>query len=372
LLATAEIKPLASWWMALILGGGAPLRERMTLAWHDHFATSFDKVADVRMMHAQNQLLRTHALGDFRELLHGIAKDPAMLVWLDGDDNRKGHPNENFAREVLELFALGIGNYGEDDVREAARAFTGWGTNGRSFVHVDKHHDDGTKTIFGKSGRFDGDDAIDLVLARRECPRWIARRLLVELVMPDPPRAAIDETAAILVDANWNVRATVERILASRLFFSPEARRARIAGPVELIARSARTLNARVSPERAAEAAAEMGQALFRPPSVKGWDGQRTWIHAGSWIARHNWLAALAIPAQPKDETVRVDLERALGAPASTDEAADRVLRALLPDACDATFREKLSAAARACETPSEALGLCAALALTSPEYQRI
>ena len=160
------------------LAGGAPLRERMTLVWHDLFATSNDKVDDVRLMHAQNELFRTQGLGDFRALLHALARDPAMLVWLDGDSNRRGHANENFAREVLELFALGIGNYGERDIQEAARAFSGWGTEGRASVFRAAHHDDGEKTLFAQTGRWSSDDALDLILAQPACARHVARVLL--------------------------------------------------------------------------------------------------------------------------------------------------------------------------------------------------
>jgi uncharacterized protein (DUF1800 family) len=165
-LAAGDLELLQAWWMGMILAGGAPLRERMTLVWHDHFATSNEKVDDVRLMHAQNELFRTHALGDFRALLAGVARDPAMLLWLDGDSNRVGRPNENFARELLELFTLGIGNYAERDVRETARALSGRGTRGRAFELRPEHHDDGEKTILGSTGRLDGDGALAAILAQ--------------------------------------------------------------------------------------------------------------------------------------------------------------------------------------------------------------
>ena len=250
LLPTGEIEHLASWWMALILGGGDALGERMALVWHDHFATSHAKVQDVRLMLRQNELFRAHGLGDFRELLRLVAVDPAMLVWLDGDENRAGQPNENFARELLELFALGIGNYTEDDVREAARAFTGWGTLGRSFHHRPEHHDGGLKVIFGRRGPFDGEAALELVLEHPACPRWIARRLLTAFVTQSPSDGQIDEVAAALLEERWQVGATLRRLLASRLFFAPEQRRARIAAPVELVARSVRITGARLAPRR--------------------------------------------------------------------------------------------------------------------------
>jgi len=186
LLALDDIGQLQAWWMALLLDDRAPLTERVSLMWHNHFATSWDKVGDVRLMHRQNQLLRELGLGDFRVLLHAIAKDPAMLVWLDGDSNRKGAPNENFAREVMELFALGIGNYSERDVQEAARGLSGWGVDGRRFVERSEHHDAGSKTLFGQTGRFGGRETIDLILAQPACALHVARRLVTTFVNARP------------------------------------------------------------------------------------------------------------------------------------------------------------------------------------------
>ncbi|MEM7305696.1 MAG: DUF1800 domain-containing protein [Planctomycetota bacterium] len=366
LVAAGNIEQLAAWWMALILGGGAPLRERVTLLWHDHFATSDAKVDDVRLMYRQNQLLREHGLGDFRQLLHEVARDPAMLLWLDGNENKRGHPNENFAREVMELFGLGIGNYTERDVQEAARALTGWGTKGRAFHYRPAEHDDGTKTIFGQTGDFGGEEAIDLVLAHPACARRIAARLLEELVAPDLGEAAIEEAARALVDFDWNIARTIEAIVRSELFFSDRARRSRIAGPVELVAASVRALEASVAPADAARATAEMGQALFRPPSVKGWDGGRDWINAGTWLARHNHLARLA--AAKGD--ARPDFARAFGTPDAARSAADAVLTVLAPDGCNDGYRDAVVEAAESCASTEAALVLAAQAVLTSPEYQ--
>jgi len=366
LLASESLELLQAWWMALILAGGAPLRERMTLVWHDLFATSHDKVGDVRLMHAQNELLRREGLGDFRALLLAVARDPAMLVWLDGNSNRKGHPNENFAREVLELFALGIGNYGERDVQEAARAFTGWGSEGRAFAFRPEHHDEGEKLLFGRRGRFGGDEAIALVLEQPGCARHVARVLLENFVAPVAEPAWIDELAAALVRAEWNLERTLRVLLASELFFSPAARHARIAGPVELVATAVRALDAHVPPRRAARWTAQMGQALFRPPSVKGWDGGRAWIHSGTWIARHNALVALAAGRRDDAGPMRVELERLFPALEPGPLARD-VLARLLPGSDDPVLLEALVTSARAApEAPARA---CVAALLSAPEF---
>ncbi len=367
LLALEEIGPLQAWWMALILGDRAPLVERMALAWHDHFATSFDKVGDARMMHGQVELFRRQGLGDFRALLHALAMDPAMLVWLDGNQNKRGQPNENFAREVMELFALGIGNYDERDVREAARALTGWGVDGRRFVFREQYHDGGTKTVLGKSGAFRGEEVLDVILAHPSCPRHVTRKLLEEFVASHPDATAIDEWSAILVAEEWSIERTLGRLFRSELFFSPVARCARIAGPVELVARTVISLGAAVPPAEAARAAETMGQSLYRPPSVKGWDGGRTWIHAGSWIARHNLLTRLAY-AEDKGG-VRLDLARAYGDPSESSEIVAAACTLLLPEVRDEILRSRLLDAASSAASTRDALRRVTALVLTAPEY---
>ncbi len=364
LLAAGNIEHLQAWWMALILAGGAPLRERMALVWHDLFATSNAKVDDVRLMHAQNELFRSGGLGDFRALLRALARDPAMLLWLDGDTNRRGHPNENFARELMELFALGLGNYDERDVQEAARAFSGWGTAGRAFVFRREHHDEGDKTLFGRTGNWDGERALEFVLEQPACARHVARVLLEAFVAPAPAEAWVEALARVLVQTEWRIDRTLEVLLGSRLFFSPAARRTRIAGPVELVAVAARALDAPLAPKRAARLATDMGQALFRPPSVKGWDGGRAWIHSGSWIARHNALVTLVSSAGDGAEP---ELARWLE---ESDEMPVRVLERLLPEALGGEPQRALERALGAAAGPDEARAAALALVLTSPEFQ--
>ena len=365
-LAVESLEGLQAWWTELMLGGGDPLGERLTLFWHDHFATSNDKVADVRAMHAQVELLRERGGGDFRELLHAVARDPAMLVWLDGDANRVGHPNENFAREVLELFALGIGHYSEQDVLEAARAFTGWGTRGRAFAWRAEHHDRGEKRVLGARGAFDGDAVLDVILASPDCPRHVARSLLAEFVVAGHDEGHVQALADVLVENDWSVRATLEVLLASRLFYAPAARHARIAGPVELSAITLRGLHARVPARDVVRACARMGQSLYRPPSVKGWDGGRAWIHAGTWIARHDLLANLVL------EGARVDLEPRFGDTRRVDAFVERLCATLLLRDPGPQFRRAVASAVEAAPDADAARARAAALVLTSPEYQLV
>lgn len=365
LLASGNHELLQGWWFALMLADGDPLGERVTLFWHDHFATSIAKVDDVRLMQRQNRTLRELGLGDFRELLHALAKDPAMLVWLDGNENRRGHPNENFAREVLELFALGRGNYTERDVQEAARAFTGWGTAGRRFVSRRDLHDDGRKTIFGRAGEFGGDEAIELVLAQPACPRFVARRLIEEFVARAPEPAVVSALGQELVSNDWSIGRTLRTLLSSRLFFSREARRARIAAPVELVVATALALELELAPVEAANAAGRMGQALFRPPSVKGWDGGRAWINAGTWLERVN--AGLAIA----DSFARGERELPEPFP-TTSAAAELALARLLPDGTQPELARAVRADAERAATPREAFANAVALLTSAPEYHLV
>ncbi|MCK6447872.1 MAG: DUF1800 domain-containing protein [Planctomycetes bacterium] len=362
LLASGNHELLQAWWMALLLANGDPLGERVTLFWHDHFATSIAKVDDVRLMHRQNSLLRAHGLGDFRKLLHAMAKDPAMLVWLDGNQNRRGHPNENFAREVLELFALGIGHYDERDIQEAARAFTGWGTDGREFAFHRDHHDDGPKTVFGKTGRHDGDAVIELVLAHPECPRFVARRLIEEFVAVEVGRDVIAALGAELVARDWSIAATLRTLLGSKLFFARDARRARIAGPVELVVGIALALELEIAPREAAALAARMGQALFRPPSVKGWDGGRTWINAGTWLERVNAGLAVAESFENGERT----LAGLAHAPA---EAAEQALERLFGGDADPELAGIVRSAAARRDSPRAAFAHAVAAITSAPEY---
>lgn len=364
--ASESIDALAAWWLACILRGRTPLVDRVALLWHNHFATSWHKVEDARLMHGQLQLFRRAGLGSFRELLHSVAIDPAMLIWLDGCENRRGHANENFARELLELFALGIGNYDERDIQEAARAFSGWGIEGRRAVFRPAHHDAGEKLVLGVRGALDERGATEAVLAHPACSRHIARRLLCEFVTPDPGPDSVERWARTLVDENWRIGATLRRLFVSEEFFAPAARRSRIAGPVEWIALAVRSFELEVAPSAAARAAAEMGQALFRPPSVKGWDGGRAWIHAGSWLARCNhvsrWVTASFGARRAPDAL------RGLTPPALAAAVAERCF----PEGFDETLRSALERGAKDASDEKDALRRVMILALTSPEFHLV
>jgi uncharacterized protein (DUF1800 family) len=220
-----------------MLATRSPLTERMTLFWHNHFVSSQQKVRYTRLMYEQNVLLRRHAVGNFGELLHAVSKDPAMVIYLDSASNRKGKPNENFAREVMELFTLGEGNYSEQDIKEAARAFTGWSVDPDSgeFMFRRPAHDDGVKTVLGRSGNFDGDAVLDILLAQPQTAEFIVSKLWREFVSPAPDAMEVKRIARMFRDNRYNIKVALRALLTADAFYAPQNRAVLIKSPVELI-----------------------------------------------------------------------------------------------------------------------------------------
>ena len=284
---------LRAWWLREMMVTPSPLTERMTLFWHNHFATSQQKVRSGALMYRQNVLLRRESLGSFATMLHEIGKDPAMLVWLDNAGNRKQAPNENFAREVMELFTLGEGHYGERDVKEAARAFTGWSLDRETGTYMFRpgFHDYGEKTVLGRTGQLDGDDVIDILLARPETARFISTKLWREFVSSEPDAAEVDRWAAVFRDSRYHVKPLLRTILLSDAFWAPDNRAVLVKSPVELVAGTLRTFEIHPFDLRPAVfACAALGQNLFAPPNVKGWPGGDAWITSSTLLARKQWI----------------------------------------------------------------------------------
>ena len=288
---------LRAWWMQEMLVTPSPLTERMTLFWHNHFVSSQQKVRFAHLMYAQNATLRAHALGSFAALLHAASKEPAMLVYLDVAQSRKGQPNENFAREVMELFTLGEGQYTEQDIKEAARSFTGWsldrGTGSYLFRPV--LHDRGIKTVFGHSGHFDGDAVLDLILARPQTSAFVVGKLWREFVAADPDRREVERIAQIFRGQDYDVKAALQALFLSDAFWAADNRGTLVKSPVELVVGTLRQLE--VVPGTAmafAVVSAGMGQNLFSPPNVKGWPGGEAWINSNTLLVRKQFLDRLA------------------------------------------------------------------------------
>lgn len=294
-LATGNSKQLAAWWVYRMLATPAPLLEKMTLFWHGHFATSAEKVDDIDLMDAQNRLLRKHALGCFPDLLLEISKDPAMLIYLDSASNRKAHPNENYAREIMELFCLGEGNYTEKDIRELARCFTGWEVKRKKFRFNRYQHDSGTKTVLGQTGDFPGEEGVAIVSAHPKAATFISRKLVQFFVMdePLPSDELVEPLAAELRTNGFIIEPIIRKILTSNLFYSDHAIGRKIRSPVEFGIGFANCLNASTNNFELASRLEELGQGLFYPPSVKGWDGGRTWINSSTLLGRSNLIQEL-------------------------------------------------------------------------------
>jgi Protein of unknown function (DUF1800) len=295
-LCSDHVAPLVDFgneWAARLLAGEDALRDRMLLFWHGHFTSSFRDVGDAWKMIAQLEFLRAHAFDRLEVLLRGIARDPAMLQYLNNNKNVKEHPNENWARELLELFSLGDGNYSERDIKESARAFTGWADNERQFALDRAAHDYGQKTILGVSGELDGDHVIDIVLRQPACARWIARKLLVYFEGVEPDEARLAACAGALRDDGYDVRAFLQRLLGDPAFPRAELVGRRVLGPIEYSVALCRRSGV-LPPGSVLFAAADFaGQRAFYPPSVKGWEGGLGWITAGSLLARSNASAML-------------------------------------------------------------------------------
>jgi uncharacterized protein (DUF1800 family) len=305
------------WWMREMLESRAPLAERMTLFWHNHFATSQQKVNRSQPMWRQHQLLRDNALGSFSTLLHGIAKDPAMLVYLDGDSNRKLAPNENFAREVMELFALGEasqgGGYTEQDIKEVARAFTGWSVerDDFSFKFRKPQHDESSKTVMGRSGMFDGSDVLDIMLAQPACAQFIVTKLWREFVSPTADPKEVKRIAARFAQNNHAISAALADLLTTQAFWDDSNRGSLIKSPVDLIVGTVRQFGFSYSDVMPfVLKTAQLGQNLLMPPNVKGWPGHTDWVNTSTLLERKRFTEQLFRTVELKSNGQPMDMMR--------------------------------------------------------------
>jgi uncharacterized protein (DUF1800 family) len=294
-----KVLGLRAWWLQEMVSAPTPadaLRERMTLFWHNHFVSSQQKVKSASLLLQQNLLLRRHALGNFGELLHAVGKDPAMIVYLDSATNRRGSPNENFAREVMELFTLGEGHYSEQDIKEAARAFTGWSVEPESgeFKWRAPAHDTGIKRVLGVEGDFDGDAVLDILLRQPAAAEFIAGKLWREFVSPQPDARAVQRVAANFRDSGYEMKAALRALLLSPHFWARENRATLVKSPADLVVGSVRTLDIRISDALPlAFTLRNLGQDLFAPPNVKGWPGGEAWINSTTLMARKSFVERL-------------------------------------------------------------------------------
>jgi len=295
---------MRDWWVQRMIVTARPFEEKMTLFWHGHFTSGLREVKRANMILQQNAFLRQHALNDFETLLKGISRDPAMLVYLDNARNVKSHPNENYARELLELFTMGEGNYTEQDVTEAARAFTGWTLSGFGkkgprrgpveFVIRSNKHDNAAKSFLGRTGNFNGDDIIDIILQEPATAHHLARKIWTFFVEPEPDESIIEALALEIRRTDYDLREIMRTVFRSDAFYAPDVRKAMIKSPTELVVGTLRLLETSPGDMRAVnQAMGRMGQVLFQPPNVKGWPGGRAWISTSTLLARYNSMAGL-------------------------------------------------------------------------------
>ena len=293
-----ETQRLGYWWANRMVATKRPLEEKMTLFWHGHFATSEEKVRDYRKMQQQNELFRTQATGNFRTLMIAVAQDPAMLAYLDAAVNVKGAPNENFAREIMELFTMGVGNYSEKDIREAARAFTGWNYAGLEFVVNPAQHDNADKTLLGRKGNFDGVQVIDILLAQPVTAEFIASKLyryFVREELSPPLQARLGE---LLRESKYEIAPFLETLFSSRDFYSDASVATRIKPPVELVISTYRKMDLTTVPgiPDFNDLTESFGQKLLFPPNVAGWANGKSWITPGLLFARGNFVYDTVFP----------------------------------------------------------------------------
>ncbi|GIV14579.1 MAG: hypothetical protein KatS3mg022_0014 [Armatimonadota bacterium] len=378
------------WWMTRLLTTRRPLQERMVLFWHNHFATSASKVPRAELMLQQNETFRRLALGSFRDMLLAVSRDPAMLLWLDNHLNRKGKPNENYARELLELFTMGIGNYTEQDVKEAARAFTGWTLRPRvGFQFVPALHDDGEKVFLGQRGHFDGTDIIDILVKHPKTAEYICTKLFRFFAYDNPEPAVVRALVTTYFDSGYRIGAVIKQILLSEAFLSPRSVRSIVKSPMDFVVGTLRclgvgqwllaALQAQTLPQPALavlrfadQAMQRMGMSLFYPPSVKGWDWGMAWINSATMTERIRFTDTLVNP-RTLGRGIAGAINSLTPAPTSADD--ERLLQQvceLLDASLSARSRQSILKAVRA-KTPSDnstKVMMMLRLVCSSAEYQ--
>jgi uncharacterized protein (DUF1800 family) len=386
-----SIAEIAKWWIKQMMSAEDPLLEKMVLFWHNHFTTSVRDVRQARWIYNQHMTLRKNALGDFRQFLLDISRDTAMLEYLDNGRSRKEHPNENYARELMELFTMGEGNYTDKDVVEAARAFTGWTHDRRgNFVVRPFWHDDGEKVFLGRRGHFDGTDIIDIILEQQATAPFIVRKVLRSFVLPEPPEDWVNHFAAIFRRSDYDISPLMKAILEADLMYSGVAFRSQIKSPVEFAVGTLRLMRIDFPrPEVIWGAMGLMGQRLLDPPSVKGWDGGRAWISSATLDVRNEFIRGLVtgevrrysprgegggrtirLPRPPFDPTKLLQANDLSSPDRATDALVSHFLQTELPTEKHRALRDYARSAYQQESDESRAASAVTYLILSLPEYQ--
>ncbi len=393
---------LRGWWLQRMAHGPRPLQEKMTLFWHGHFATSVEKVREPYFMWRQNDLFRRLGTGNWLELLTEVAKDPAMLIWLDQAQSRREHPNENFAREAMELFTLGEGHYTEKDVTEAARALTGWSLDrpAERYIYRPLFHDNGVKTVLGRSGSLTGEDVLAQIVTQPQAARFITARLWNYFAGQAPSDALNTALAEVFRSNNNEFKPLLRAMLLSEQFYEPAVIRNQVKSPVQWLVGTVRMLETELPPPVACwNLTRNLGQDLFAPPNVKGWDGGVSWITTNTLLARYNEAVSLVDGVPPAalglnlgrrgnpngtrgmadplrlPRPGRVDVKKILSEKERTDKNAlvaaleKRLLQSRLKEKQEQTLRDFLDSRG---ELGEDDIRVAIRLVMSTPEYQLI
>lgn len=353
--ASGELNNLVWWWINRIINTPRPLEEKMTLFWHNHFATAIYKVRSPFLMFKQNQLLRSKGMGKFRDLLMGVTEDPAMLIWLDSARNRKGNPNENYGREIMEVFTFGVGNYTEDDVKAAARAFTGYQVDkdGNAYFNH-KLHDEGTKSFLGYTGNLGSEDIVNILASHPATARKISSELFSFFIYHDPSSDVLDKLQNVYLSTDGSIKAVVEAILKSDEFWSENAHLNLVKGPVDFVASALRSLGTIVNQKSIIYTLNLMGQLPFNPPSVFGWPSGAAWISTSTMLDRYNFPLLI-------DPTASTSLQNL--------QSVDEISSILYPEGLPSEVLQTIQQSTDSLANSTEKLKNIVRLTMASPFY---
>lgn len=307
---TERTREMTYWWYNLMLTQGYSFSEKMVLFWHNHFVSEIDKVKLPQRMYWQNQLFRDYAFGNVKELTKKATIDPAMLIYLDGEKNRKSAPNENYARELMELFTMGIGNYTEQDIQEAARALTAWRVDGVTSYFDPERFDNGEKTVLGETGNFGYEDVIDIIFRQDATAKFFCRELYREFIYVTPDESFVDELAVLLRQNDYEIKPVLSALLKSSYFHSEEIRGSKIKNPVDFVIQVIKQFNI-ATPDYSymRQAAEQLEQELFDPPNVSGWDGDRRWINTTTLPTRNTFTDSVIEGEKPNGSDLTFNIE---------------------------------------------------------------
>ncbi len=387
-----QMREIQQWWFTRMIQTPRPLEEKLTLFWHGHFATSFRTIENSYHMYQQNRMFRANANGNFADLLRAIVRDPAMLKYLNNHQNKKTSPNENFAREIMELFSLGEGNYTERDIKDGAKALTGFTYKDDTFSFDKKAHDNNSKRILGMVGNLDADGFVNAILMSNACAPFICAKLYKFFVadistntkaLTGPERTVVRALSTMFQSQRYELKPVLRKLFLSRHFYDPSVMGTKIKSPVELVVGAVRTLNVPVrNIKLLSDAMDMMGQSIFLPPSVKGWDGGRSWINTSTLFVRQNTLVYMLtgrqsgrrfVDSSPYDPTRLVASmnDPRLDSNPPPNLIANELLDLVLGHRPQGV-NELLVDAAKKVEKPNTTKGIVTMLALITsmPEYQ--